>query len=768
MDEKEKNEREQLQRYVEKYKVFIDTCSLLHPAVDAFWQHIVPVLQTAQKQIFMPYKCWLELEKHSQNSDPQKPDLASNAKKALATVQKLVDAGLISVRQSSWEKGGTFADHTFMAVFQMHRDKYDLLLITQDGKLAREIEDLNNSQADRSNHKILVQKIAPNGFLRSFDRRADASPGTHETNDLKGAKKDMNAFAAPPVKPPPAFKLCTRISRTASEPIRVSSIPGENDLVYANNGAIRLVRKIAAGGEGTIYETDTPYVAKIYHNGKLTERSREKLRKLLDKQLKCEGICFPVAGLYNRNKEFVGYLMPKAKGKELQRSIFIKPLFLQCFPGWKKKDLVALCITILNKIQYLHDQNIIMGDINAGNILVVSTDEVYFVDTDSYQIEDLPCPVGTDTFTAPEIVGKDCKSFLRTMGNEYFAIATLLFMMMLPGKSPYAQKGGADPVANIIHMDFSYPFEERSNKKTPAGPWGYCWSHLPYKLKEAFYKTFQKGEAFSTESTRLPTSEWIILFNQYYYELTDPKGNMLKNDAMSGEIFPTRFKKRLDATYIVCRLCGKETDAAYTKNGICKACLSRTYQTAVCAACGNRFDISYGEKAFFEQKGFELPKRCPNCRKNDVSAKNTHASQSSTSFFDTSFFNSVPQTPFQPQSAPPAKPKAPAKPKVPAKPKAPAQPKQSPWQKKKQRAQNEIQAKFNECISAIKSDGFHPFRERKVRKYFQELIIKVDRCRDDYLLEQYLEKAAEFDVYDMDDVDVLLEELQELEDLFNG
>ena len=73
------------------------------------------------------------------------------------------------------------------------------------------------------------------------------------------------------------------------------------------------------------------------------------------------------------------------------------------------------------------------------------------------------------------------------------SVATLLFMLMLPGKTPYAQKGGEDPITNIKNMDFSYPCGDKSNKKTPDGPWGYCWSHLPYKLKEAFYETFQKG-----------------------------------------------------------------------------------------------------------------------------------------------------------------------------------------------------------------------------------------------------------------------------------
>src|SRR5574344_1224698 len=199
---------------------------------------------------------------------------------------------------------------------------------------------------------------------------------------------------------------------------------------------------------------------------------------MFSKEIECEGVCYPVAALYNSNKEFVGYMMPKARGKELQKSIFIKPLFLKNFPNWKKRDTVELCITILEKIKYLHDRNIVMGDINPANILVVSPKEVYFVDTDSYQVENFPCAVGTNNYTAPEIQRKHFSDFLRTMGTENFAVATLLFMIILPLKPPYSQQGGEDPINNIIRMDFSYPFGDNSNKKTPDGPWRYIWSHL--------------------------------------------------------------------------------------------------------------------------------------------------------------------------------------------------------------------------------------------------------------------------------------------------
>jgi hypothetical protein len=35
---------------------------------------------------------------------------------------------------------------------------------------------------------------------------------------------------------------------------------------------------------------------------------------------------------------------------------------------------------------------------------------------------------------------------------------------------------------------------------------------------------------------------------------------------------------------------------------------------SVCKDCGNQFIVESGEKAFFEKKQMELPKRCKSCR----------------------------------------------------------------------------------------------------------------------------------------------------------
>lgn len=638
-----------LDDYAKDWKIFMDTCSILHFAADKFWMNILPFLRQYQNKVIIPLRSIEELQKHEANTGNS--ELAENAKNCLNLLNKLINAGFVEIRG---EQGDNFADNVFQVVFTKFRMTHKLLLITQDNDLAKDILLLNSNKSVRAN-PVHVKRINQYGFLSNFT-------WTLENSRNDRTKKNKRVSNEEDLDEDEVFRICKRVTTLDDSMFAVSHIPVENEIVYTSRGPIKLESKVTFGGEGIIYTTNTPYVAKIYKKENNTKRKYEKIKLMLSKKIECEGVCYPVAALYNSNKEFVGYMMPKAKGKELQKSIFIKQLFLKKFPNWKKRDTVELCITILEKIKYLHDRNIVMGDINPANILVVSPKEVYFVDTDSYQVEDFPCPVGTDNYTAPEIQikyfkvqrnkRKNFSDFLRTMGNENFAVATLLFMIMLPGKPPYSQQGGEDLVNNIIKMDFSYPFGDSSNKKTPDGPWRYIWSHLTYDLKKAFYNTFRKGGDYSTEDTRLTADEWLPIFT-YYLELLD-SGKFGKQDKMSEELFPTRHKKNPKVEYIICKLCGNEMPENQCQNGICRDCLNKgevykckkcgkeilytNYQRYVknakrfdvcsecfeygnkvrirknCVDCGHQFEITNNQYDFYTSKGFDIPKRCKSCR----------------------------------------------------------------------------------------------------------------------------------------------------------
>ena len=335
------------------------------------------------------------------------------------------------------------------------------------------------------------------------------------------------------------FYFCKHLTTIPDKNIYVSDLPNEGDFVYQGRTPIRLTKKLGDGGEGIVYKTNKSenVVAKIYFGNKLTSHRQAKIDKIIAAGLSIEGVCFPTEHLYNSKGVFIGYLMPKAEGEKLGTSVFRGEKGMKKFFGnWSRSDLVTLAVTILSTIKNIHDLGILIGDINGLNILVKSPTKVYFVDTDSFQINEYPCPVGTLDFTAPEIQGKDYKYFLRSIGNENFAIAVLLFKLLMFGESPYAQQGGAGIAHNISRGDFSFPFKDKGNNKMPEGDWSCFWSHLPEKLREIFYRTFRKGETMYDERMRPDVEVWLKELYVYLRQLND--GTLKKIDVDSVKLFP--------------------------------------------------------------------------------------------------------------------------------------------------------------------------------------------------------------------------------------
>ena len=617
--EEKKNSNITPETYLEQFvsngtRIFIDTCSMLEESFPLFVEHIIPLLEKHNNRIIVPLAVNKELIHHLEN--PNKPELRAPAFRALRILELYKDTYFRILGNES----DSFPDNLFLRLYIQFRENFRMLFITQDKGLAVDILNNNDSNSVRAIAAV-VKRITPQGYLDNIQvvrdngkwvapNRKTVSVGNVFTPQSEGA-----------------FRTCEHPTSMLDEIIPLTEVPGEFDAVYAMNpktgqfAELELGKLIASGGEGSVYETNTKFAAKIYKEDKVTTRRKEKVMLMTKKGLECGGISFPVIPLFNSHNEFIGYLMKKAVGEELRTSVFCPiPRFREKHPDWKREDLVQLCITILKKIDYLHSKNIIMGDINPGNILVKSPTEVFFVDTDSYQIEDLPCPVGQCNYTAPEIQGKEYSRFLRTMGNENFAIATLLFQILLPGKLPYSHAGGGKQNENILEMNFPYRLGESGNRNEPGGQWKYMWSHLTYAVKEAFYNTFRKDGMYTAEDRRLSSAEWIKILSYYHYLLRE--GKLAKNDPMSESIFPTRWKAGKDALWAVCKHCGEKFPYYESKSGRnsnppshCQACREKICEWVVCEDCGEEFPVYAPEYDFYKEKNYPLPKRCPVCRK---------------------------------------------------------------------------------------------------------------------------------------------------------
>jgi hypothetical protein len=355
--------------------------------------------------------------------------------------------------------------------------------------------------------------------------------------------------AQPPHRIRP-FAIVSQPATSSEAELSVGQIPGAQETVVDSAGKlIRLGERLGGGGEGTIYATNVSgQVAKIYERRCLTSRKRAKVELMLTRSIDRKGICWPTSLLNNQNGEFVGYLMPRADGRTIQSSMFVKPLLEKTFPQWKRVDLVNVAIAFLEHMDFLHSLNVIVGDINPLNLLVLpSSADVSIVDTDSFQIEGFPCPVGTVNFTPARRQGAAYTDYLRTKDDELFAIATMLFMILHPGKPPYAQQGGGTPSENIRNKEFAYWFKTKDGAiyaadKAPEGPWQTIWANIPWDLRGAFHRCFR-------EDSLVSISEWLRMMRKYRSDLASGRH--------SNELFPKSFPVR-DPTNETCARCRKD------------------------------------------------------------------------------------------------------------------------------------------------------------------------------------------------------------------
>ena len=373
----------------------------------------------------------------------------------------------------------------------------------------------------------------------------------HSANLRQHSQNNLSATQAKVVRnEPKPFALFNSPINESDTSITVGEIPETGNIAKLGDGSeFCLGSLISSGGEGSIYATQlTGYVCKIYHRKRLTRLKQRKIELMVSRRITRPGICWPTEIVTNAAGEFIGYLMPRATGITMQSAMFVKPRLEKTFPNWNRLDLVNVAGTLLDHISYLHSLNIIVGDINPMNLLVMEdSTKVWIVDTDSFQIENYPCPVGTVNFTPPEIQGKNYAEFLRTKDQELFAVATMVFMILHPGKPPYSQQGGGSPAENIKAKNFPYRYvrdpanddSELSGKNAPQGTWQFIWANLPKPIREAFYSTFR-------ENKRTEIDQWTFLLSKYRY--------MLEQGHTTNELFSLSFKVR-DPVEISCAKC---------------------------------------------------------------------------------------------------------------------------------------------------------------------------------------------------------------------
>ena len=308
------------------------------------------------------------------------------------------------------------------------------------------------------------------------------------------------------------FQLSTKpapVGRAVRLPNR---IPAEGSEVFGkySNVGLRLQKALMTDHISVTYATNrTDYFAKIYIADVLRlDMLENKAVSMLQRKVEIPGVCWPVDILTDGKKCFVGILVPASRGTQLTRSVFNGATGLsQYFPKWNKYDLCVLSMTILDKVCRMHDLGLLFGCINPASIYVADTSEVYFVDTDCWQIEGYPALSHNQTFTPPELLRDNNTQLLYSMDQENYQIAVMTFMLMMPGKFPYAKGRNADERNSIIDMAFPFSvgggMRRSQDSERPSGIWRIVWDHLPYPMCDGFYNTFHSSGKYAQPGSRL-------------------------------------------------------------------------------------------------------------------------------------------------------------------------------------------------------------------------------------------------------------------------
>jgi rRNA-processing protein FCF1 len=158
------NKHADLDYIIPNYKIFIDTCSLMHEHAEKVFLHTLShFLKKYRLKIFIPKTVIHEIEKKKLTADN---DIRRKADTAYKIVENYYANRLVKIQQ---DKNEPFADNLFQYVFTKFMTKYNLCLITNDNCLAYDILELKNKCSINHIKDIIVLRITLKGELQHHD-----------------------------------------------------------------------------------------------------------------------------------------------------------------------------------------------------------------------------------------------------------------------------------------------------------------------------------------------------------------------------------------------------------------------------------------------------------------------------------------------------------------------------------------------------------------------------------------------------------------------
>lgn len=302
-------------------------------------------------------------------------------------------------------------------------------------------------------------------------------------------------------------------------------------IYYDSTGKkVELGQELGRGGEGTVYSCAgrDDVVGKIYHS-KIDPEKQTKLR-LMSAQTNPKLLAISawiVDTLHDRpGGETVGFVMPSVKAKEIHQLYSLKSRRVH-FPNSDWRFLIHTAINLAKAVFTVHSQNLVIGDVNHGNFVVLPDGIVKLIDCDSYHFEHAgevyPCEVGMTTHLPPELQGRSLRGVERIPAHDEFGLAVVIFQLLFLGRHPFSGNyiGAEDKTLEESIREKLFAYGSGAAARMVRQPPGTL--HLEAvsgPVAELFIRSFL------TEDKRPSAAEWIDGLNALSKQLTQCKENV--------------------------------------------------------------------------------------------------------------------------------------------------------------------------------------------------------------------------------------------------
>jgi DNA-binding helix-hairpin-helix protein with protein kinase domain len=305
-----------------------------------------------------------------------------------------------------------------------------------------------------------------------------------------------------------------------------------------------------AGGASVYAVPDHPdLAAKIYHNP--TAEHAGKLAALLAAPPVLAattghvGVAWPVSRLLEAGAErrVAGYLLPRLEQAPLLWEVYNPEARQQVNPQFHYGSLLRAARNLAGVVAALHQSGYVIGDLNESNVVVTPQALVTLTDVDSFQVRAggrlYRCPAGRPEYAPPELQGDPAAEVERQPEHDAFALAVLIFRLLMQGAHPFAGTGGEggelDSIPARIAAGF-WPYAWEGPGPYLPSPHAPPWSVLPPAAQELLRRCFE--DAREDPGLRPGAARWQEALEEAEHDLTTCPQNTQHRYARGLDVCP--------------------------------------------------------------------------------------------------------------------------------------------------------------------------------------------------------------------------------------